>query len=311
MSREKGKVLVIDDSMVIQRLVDARLRPDGYQVMSCSRGKDGVEKAKSWRPDVILLDIEMPELNGYETLKLLKSDSACNMVPVIFITAQAKTEDKVRGLDMGAVDYVAKPFDPVELRARVRSAHNTKHLMDLLATKAQIDGLTGLKNRAYFNSRIVEELDRGKRYSAMVGMILLDVDKFKSINDTYGHSCGDYVLVEVAETLRTTARASDAVTRYGGEEFIVILPEQGLDKSIQAAERIRQAIADLRLVYNQVAVPVTASFGVASTEQLGYDSVHEMVECADRSLYAAKQNGRNRVCAWDGREPVSLAFAAV
>jgi diguanylate cyclase (GGDEF)-like protein len=294
--RDKKRVLIIDDSVVIQRLVQARLQADGFEVVTCGDGAEAVDLAKETAPDVILLDIDMPSVNGFDACRNLKEDAETSKIPIIFLTAQTKTEDKVRGLDIGAVDYVTKPFDPVELRARVRSAYRTKYLMDLLEKKAQIDGLTGLYNRAFFDARIKEEMERARRYENPLAIVLFDVDRFKMCNDTYGHSFGDVVLAEVADTARTVARSTDLVARYGGEEFVVIATEQDLEGARAVAERLREGVADLELTHNGARVPVTASFGVSSTVEIGYDDVQALVDAADRALYAAKEGGRNRVC---------------
>jgi two-component system cell cycle response regulator len=208
----------------------------------------------------------------------------------------------VKGLDLGAIDYVSKPFDPIELRARVRSAYRTKYLMDLLAEKAQVDGLTGLNNRAFFDARIVNEIERAKRYGASLALVLSDVDKFKSINDTYGHTFGDTVLSEVAEVVRSVARSTDVVARYGGEEFVVVLPEQDLLGAATFANRARQLIEALVLEHNGVPVKITSSFGVTSTAEIGYTEAQHLIDCADKALYAAKQGGRNRVYLWNGTD---------
>jgi diguanylate cyclase (GGDEF)-like protein len=294
-SREKRKVLIVDDSVVIQRLVQARMRGDGFEVICVNTGKDIVHLCQQTSPDVIILDIDMPEVTGFEACKMLKDDSTTSQIPVIFLSAKTSTDEKVKGLDLGAIDYVTKPFDPVELRARVRSAYRTKYLLELLEQKARVDGLTGLYNRAFFNDRIEEELDRARRYNGSVGLILFDVDRFKRVNDTYGHSFGDIVLAEVAETARFHARQSDVVARYGGEEFVIILPEQCSVNASQLAERIRIGIENLKLHHNGELVPVSASFGVASTVEFGYESSKELVDAADKMLYAAKEGGRNQV----------------
>ena len=294
--REKKRVLIIDDSVVIQRLVQARLRADGFEVATGNDGSEAIELAKNFQPDVILLDIDMPVMNGFDTCRALKDNSTTSSIPVIFLSSQTRTEDKVRGLDIGAIDYVTKPFDPVELRARVRSAYRTKYLLELLEQKAQIDGLTGLYNRAFFDARIKEEMERARRYRHTLALVMLDVDRFKRLNDTYGHSFGDVVLAEVAETARLIARQTDVVARYGGEEFIITLPEQNLEGAALLAERIREGIEELQLTHNGEKITVTASFGVASTAEIGYDSITELVNAADRMLYAAKEGGRNQVC---------------
>lgn len=294
--REKKRVLIIDDSVVIQRLVQARLRADGFEVATGNDGSEAIELAKNFQPDVILLDIDMPVMNGFDACRALKDNSTTSSVPVIFLSSQTRTEDKVRGLDIGAIDYVTKPFDPVELRARVRSAYRTKYLLELLEQKAQIDGLTGLYNRAFFDARIKEEMERARRYRHSLALVIFDVDRFKRLNDTYGHSFGDVVLAEVAETARLIARQTDVVARYGGEEFVITLPEQTLEGAAQLAERVREGIEELQLRHNGEKISVTASFGVASTIEVGYESIPELVNTADRMLYAAKESGRNRVC---------------
>jgi diguanylate cyclase (GGDEF)-like protein len=294
-SRDKRKVLIVDDSVVIQRLVQARMRSDGFDVACLTSAVDLVSQCQTLAPDVIILDIDMPDVTGFEACKALKDDSNTSQIPVIFLSAKTSTEEKVKGLDLGAVDYVTKPFDPVELRARVRSAYRTKYLLELLEQKARVDGLTGLYNRAFFNDRIEEELDRARRYNGTLAIVLFDVDRFKRINDTYGHSFGDIVLAEVAETARLHARQSDVVARYGGEEFVIILPEQSAQNASYLAERIRSAIEELHLVHNGERVVVTASFGVSSTAEIGYDTSKELVDAADKMLYAAKEGGRNQV----------------
>lgn len=300
MSRENRRVLVVDDSVVIQRLVQARLRNDGFEVVSCSNGKDGVEAARSAHPDVILLDVDMPGMNGYDTCKELKSDPTTSFIPIIFLTAHTRVDEKVKGLDLGAIDYVSKPFDPVELRARVRSAYRTKFLMDLLEEKAQIDGLTGLYNRAYFDARVQDEFERAKRNQHCLAIVITDVDRFKSVNDTYGHSFGDVVLGEVSESVRKLLTTTDMVARYGGEEFVAVLPEKSVLEAGTFANLARARIEGLDLEHNGVRVKITSSFGVATTDEVGYTSVKELVDCADKALYAAKQGGRNRVHLWNG-----------
>jgi two-component system, cell cycle response regulator len=294
-SRDKRKILIVDDSVVIQRLVQARMRSDGFEVVCLTSAQDLVAQCQTIVPDVIILDIDMPDVTGFEACKALKDDSTTSQIPIIFLSVKTGTEEKVRGLDLGAVDYVTKPFDPVELRARVRSAYRTKYLLELLEQKARVDGLTGLYNRAFFNDRIEEELDRARRYNGTLAIILFDVDRFKRVNDTYGHSFGDVVLAEVAETARFHARQSDVVARYGGEEFVIILPEQNAENASYLAERIRGAIEELHLVHNGERVPVTASFGVSSTAEIGYENSKDLVDAADKMLYAAKDGGRNQV----------------
>lgn len=305
MTRKRGKVLCVDDSLVIQRLIDLRLRAD-FDVVSAGSASAGLAKAREAHPDVILLDIDMPEVNGYDACRHFKEQGDIKHIPIIFISAQAKTEDKVRGLELGAVDFVTKPFDPVELKARVNAAHRTKVLLELLEQRAQTDGLTTLYNRAYFNERLAEELDHCRNNGGNFVVIMLDVDKFKSVNDTFGHSIGDLVLVEVADVLRGQMRPTDLVARYGGEEFVILMPKTTLLEGALGADTFRKAVAEVRVECNGQRVPVSASFGVASLEHFADQPPKDIVDAADRCLYSAKQNGRNCAYAWNGTEPIAV-----
>ncbi|QDU60981.1 Response regulator PleD [Planctomycetes bacterium Pan216] len=301
---------MVDDSVVIQRLVRSRLAADGFEVCTADDGKQALAVVASLKPDVILLDIDMPVLDGYEVCRRLKEESATRLIPVIFLTAQSHTEDKVRALDMGAVDYVTKPFDPIELRARVRSAFRTKYLLDLLEQKAQIDGLTGLYNRSYLERRLEQEFDRVQRYQSSMSCVMIDIDHFKEINDTYGHLFGDLVLNEVADAMRQQVRAVDLVARYGGEEFVVILPEQHLEGASTFSERLRRHVERMRFVHRKGEAKVTVSIGVASTNELFDPTPRSLLDLADQALYAAKTRGRNRVCYWDGHSHLDASHSS-
>lgn len=294
-----SRVLVVDDDPNILRLVEMRLRSDGFETLAVDSGENVLNHVRDYRPDVILLDVDMPGMDGFQVCELLKSDPQTMLVPVIFLTAKQTTANKVRGLELGAVDYISKPFDVVELQARVRSAARTKYLLDLLEQKAQIDGLTGLYSRGHFDKRIVEEIERGRRYCQPVSLIIVDVDHFKKINDEHGHFFGDRVLVKVAGVLREGARTSDLVARYGGEEFVLVLPNEELSEAAIVAERIRQNLESLQLMKGDVHVRVTASFGCACTANLPEATKESLVVAADKALYSAKEAGRNRVHCWD------------
>ncbi|HVT83374.1 MAG TPA: diguanylate cyclase, partial [Phycisphaerae bacterium] len=196
------------------------------------------------------------------------------------------------GLELGATDYITKPFDPAELKARIRATLRTKTLLDLLSRKAMIDGLTGLWNRTYLDARLSSELAASRRAGSPLACIMADVDRFKSINDTYGHSFGDEVLRAVAHAIGVNCRAEDVVCRYGGEEFSILLPNTNLEAAAEVAERLRRAVESLELVHNNARVPVTCSFGVAHPASHVPPSI---VELADQALYKAKHAGRNRV----------------
>jgi diguanylate cyclase (GGDEF)-like protein len=290
------RVLIIDDSDDIHALIRARLAADASQraieITSAPDGASGLECARNHPPDLILLDVDMPDLNGFEVCRQLKFDPRTRDVPIIFLTGAASTEQKILGLELGAVDYVTKPFDPAELRARVRSSLRTKYLMDLLARKAQIDGLTGLWNRQYFDRRLSDELSLAIRHARPLACLLADIDHFKSCNDRFGHSFGDEVIRRVAMCLAEAARAEDVVCRYGGEEFAIIAPSTDSVGAADLAERLRVAVAQLSFAVAGRTFAVTASVGVAATDCTSDLSI---VELADRAMYRAKSEGRNRV----------------
>jgi two-component system cell cycle response regulator len=301
-------VLAIDDLPEIHQLLEVRLRPDPLRIHHAFTAEEGLRKAVMLQPDLILLDVDMPEVSGLELCRRLKADPSTAMIPIIFLTGADEVETKVAGFDLGAVDYITKPFDPAELRARVRAALRTKRYQDLLAARAQIDGLTGLWNRAYLNQRIAEEVAAAQRYHRKLCVTLLDLDHFKTLNDRFGHPFGDQVLQAVGEALTASTRTTDAACRYGGEEFALILSETGLQGGMVAAERARAQIAVLEFRPKGQRLSITASVGVAATEQFEDPKqldVRALISSADQALYAAKHSGRDRVCVGPAPEPAA------
>jgi diguanylate cyclase (GGDEF)-like protein len=233
-------------------------------------------------------------MNGFELLTKLKEDNETQNIAVIFISATVEPMDRVRGLDMGAIDFITKPFDALELKARVRSALRTQYLVKMLEQRAQLDGLTGLWNRRYFDQRLEQEISEAKRHKRVLTLALCDVDRFKRLNDQFGHPFGDMVLEKVAQIL-SGGRTSDIVCRYGGEEFGLIFSSTNIERGREVTERLRVAIEEAAWPGNPDLV-VTASFGVCDTECLDGDLTPEaMLKAADMALYKAKQNGRNCV----------------
>ena len=287
-------VLAIDDSELIHRLLKTRLQGERLELHNATSSADGLKKAVALNPDVILLDIAMDGMNGFELLEKLKEDPRTRNIAVIFISATSEAMDRVKGLDMGAIDFISKPFDAFELKARVRSALRTQYLVKMLEQKAQLDGLTGLWNRRYFDQRMIQEISEAKRYSRSLSLVLCDIDRFKRLNDQFGHPFGDFVLERVAQIL-SGGRTSDIACRYGGEEFGLILSSTNIEQGHEVAERLRIAIESIVWPGKQDLV-VTASFGICDTESVGEETNPEaMLETADSALYKAKQNGRNRV----------------
>jgi diguanylate cyclase (GGDEF)-like protein len=286
------KVLVIDDSKTIQLTVRTFLKEEAVDIVCASTGEEGLRLATSDAPDVILLDVEMPAPNGFEVCRRLKEDATTARIPIIFLTGSSSTEQKVLGLDLGAVDYVTKPFEPAELSARVRASLRNKYMLDLLAQKAMIDGLTGMWNRAYLDQRLATELSLAHRHHRPFSMIMLDVDRFKSINDAHGHPFGDQVLRQVSRLVASGCRSEDIVCRYGGEEFAILAPMTSMDGAKTLAEHLRVAIHGEVLQHRGAALRISCSFGVA---ELDLDGRGSLVELADAALYRAKQSGRNCV----------------
>ncbi len=291
-----NRVLVIDDEQSIHKLIAARLRPEGIVVTGELDGVRGIARAITESVDLILLDVGLPNLDGFQVCRKLKEHPSTRNIPIIFLTGDSTMEAKIRGLDMGAVDYVTKPFEQAELRARVRAGLRTKRLQDILERQSFLDGLTGLWNRPYLDQRLESELNVAHRYGRPLGLMMTDIDHFKRVNDTHGHLFGDIVLQGVAEELRGYARRSDIVARYGGEEFAVLLTDTPLSAGTFVAERLRASVENRRFeVYDQL-VTVTASFGIACTENIvGEVTPEALIDAADRALFASKDAGRNCV----------------
>ena len=288
------RLLAIDDSELIHRLLQVRLQGERLELHGALSAQEGLQKARELMPEVILLDIELDTMDGFEVLAHLKSDPKTQDIAVIFISAVSDTMDRVRGLDLGAVDFIAKPFEVAELKARVRSALRMQHLVKMLEHRAQIDSLSGLWNRRYFDQRLQQEWSEARRHGRSLSLIMCDVDRFKRLNDQFGHPFGDQVIERVAQIL-SGGRGSDITCRYGGEEFGVILPSTAADRALEVAERHRVAI-ESHTWSGHDDVIVTSSFGVADLKSLPTDAgMEQLVQAADMALYRAKQSGRNRV----------------
>ncbi len=288
-------VLAIDDSLDVHRLLDVRLRPEGLIIHHALNASEGLAKAHDLRPDLILLDVDLPHVTGFEVCQRLKADPITANMPVIFLTGAAQVYTKVQGFDLGAVDYVTKPFDPAELRARVRAALRTKRYHDLLSARSHVDALTGVWNRSYFNQRFGEEIRAAARYGRTISLALMDIDHFKNLNDGFGHPFGDQVLTAVGEILNTHLRTTDAPCRYGGEEFALIMTETDEAGALATAERVRRQIEEVAFQPRGKHVRVTASFGVVTSTAFDRDnlSMELLVTAADDALYLAKAEGRN------------------
>jgi diguanylate cyclase (GGDEF)-like protein len=293
-----AKILIVDDSEDIHALLDQLLAAEDYLHFHAYDAEQGYWYAKRGEPDLILLDVSMPRGSGFELCRALKRDAQITTIPVIFLTARNDVIQKVEGLDCGAVDYITKPFEREELRARVRAGLRTKQLLDTLTADALIDSLTRLRNRRYFEQRLAEELAEVTRFGGVLSLLLLDIDHFKLCNDRFGHSFGDAVLRSVADVLQRATRSVDILCRIGGEEFAVIMPETEREGALLVSERIRAEIADAPLVHGEMEVALTISGGLATSPPAGeFDGLTSIAffQTADQALYLAKERGRNRI----------------
>jgi two-component system, cell cycle response regulator len=298
-STTAGKILVAEDSLVIRTVVCDQLEDEGYEIVQAVDGETALRMCAEERPDAILLDIEMPGLDGHQVLARLKADiDLCN-IPVVFLTGRTSTDEMVAGLRAGAHDYLKKPFEPAELIARVAGAVRIKRLQDELQIRndqldrlSRIDGLTGLFNRRHIDEQLQKELSTAVRFEQPLALLLLDIDHFKLVNDVEGHPAGDRVLQEFAARLLSAARVGDVVGRWGGEEFIVIAPQTDLDGAMRLGERIRASVADEPMDVGDRSISVTVSIGCV----VGFDAA-DLVDRADVALYRSKRDGRNRVTA--------------
>jgi diguanylate cyclase (GGDEF)-like protein len=299
MTRGERRVLVADDSMVVRALLRTQLLERGYTVKEAADGEQALDGARDFLPDVILLDIDMPRLNGFEVLGHLKEDESLREVPVVFITGRTTADDVVKGLDLGAHDYLRKPFEAAELAARVHAAMRIKHLQDdlrkvntELSRQAMTDGLTGLANRRALDDALERACSRSARHATNLCLMLVDVDHFKRINDDHGHQAGDEALVSLGDRLRERLRTEDLLGRWGGEEFMIIAPDTEAEGAAVLAEALRTCMETNPLMVRREEVPVTVSVGWTAWNG---DSPEDLVRRADKRLYAAKDAGRNRV----------------
>lgn len=291
-------ILLVDDVPANLDVLLEHLQGEGVRLLAATSGREAIALAQKSPPDLVLLDVMMPDMDGYEVLKRLKDHTATRDVPVIFVTAMSDSVDEARGLALGAVDYIAKPFVVPVLKARVKNHLELKRKSDLLAKLALVDGLTGVANRRQLESTLESEWSRCLRNGYPLSVIMIDVDHFKAYNDYYGHGQGDECLRSVAKALcGGSRRAGELLARYGGEEFVVVLPNSGTADAMQTAEALRQCVSKLQLPHGNAPVghSVSISLGVATVKPSKTTTVNGIMEMADAALYQAKQAGRNCV----------------
>lgn len=304
-------ILIIEDHPDQRDLLAIVLQREGYRVVTARNGVEAMEKLQKEHVQIALSDIMMPKMDGFELIKSIRNDSALKGIYMILITARIQEGDRVRGLDLGADDYITKPFSFSELLARVRVGSRVVQYQQNLEHQTHIDPLTGLFNRRAFERKIAEEFERAKRYNHPISVLLLDIDNFKNINDTYGHHGGDTALVKISETLRQRTRRSDFPARYGGEEFVLILPETDQDSAFQAASKIHEEIRLQTFGSSTRPFMLTVSIGLSSTGAKEYSDWRQMLEDADQAMYVAKNSGRDRVevCMAQGKNRLNQTSA--
>jgi diguanylate cyclase (GGDEF)-like protein len=247
------------------------------------------------KPNLVLSQLRLPTYNGLELVKRLKENPATSAIPVILYADFASPEERVRAFELGAADFVSRPFVAAELLARVRATLKAAHTLVMLERRAHLDGLTGLANRALLEEQLVREWDMCRRRGAALTMIISDLDRFKRVNDNYGHATGDEVLRQSARVLAHSARGTDLVARYGGEELVIVAPDCQLAAAINVAKRFRAGLHALRIPVNNGVLTVTASIGIASTSDMTQGSATGLLQLADQALYQAKDSGRDAI----------------
>ncbi|MEI6206449.1 MAG: diguanylate cyclase [Desulfuromonadales bacterium] len=308
-----NSVLIIDDSVTVREQIVRVLEACNLfsRYYEAEDGLEGFKKLLSSQVDIILCDLEMPRMDGFKFLSMLKSRDELKDLPVLILTGMNDRERKIKGLEQGANDYITKPFDPEELVARVKIHLKIKNLQDdlkhtneLLRELSNTDHLTGLFNRRYMMEALGKEVQRCIRKRGNLSFILLDIDHFKLVNDTYGHLQGDIVLREVSLLLQKELRSYDCAARYGGEEFVVILPDSSLKEAVFVAERVRLSVQGATFSDELAGLNLTVSLGVAHFPLEGVSSVDGFIKLADDALYRAKNKGRNRVEFHDTEERI-------
>lgn len=313
---ESTRILIVDDHEDNVELLKARLESWGYATDTAVDGEEALAKVEGNPPDLILLDVMMPKIDGIEVARRVKRSNTLPFIPIIMQTALDATENKVEGLEAGADDYITKPIDFAELKARLNSMLRIKRLQEELEERerqlleanerlrhmSQTDGLTGLDNRRNLEERIEEMFEHAKRLNEPFSCVMCDLDRFKSVNDTYGHQAGDMVLKEFAKILRHEVREIDRAGRYGGEEFMLLLPGTVLDAAVTFAERVRKQVEAHTFSFDGTSIQRTASFGVSAWPHPRISHCDGLVKAADEALYVAKETGRNRVVRFDSDE---------
>lgn len=295
-------VAVVDDDSSIRRLITLVLKRNGYEIIEAQTAREARELLTRNAWDLAVLDRRLPDEDGVELCRELKQIPEFRARYILMLTGEDEEEDKIEGFDLGADDYMTKPFQPRELSARIRSAKRIVDLQkELVASNERLsllsitDGLTRLYNHRHFQEELARMFEESLRYDRPLSLALIDIDFFKKVNDTWGHGAGDEVLKRVSSIFANQTRSADMAARYGGEEFAVIMPETDLEHAIQFAEGIRKTIEDTAIETEEATLRVTVSIGIACYPHTQVQTPRQLVESADRALYRAKRGGRNQV----------------
>ncbi len=291
----RQKILVVDDNAFNLKVLTDILDNAGYETYALQDSTQAVGFVENELPDIILLDLIMPVIDGFEVCKLLKANYFAKDIPIIIITARTDPESIKKALELGAFDYIKKPIEEIEVTARVKSALRFKNQLDQLKEMSLKDGLTGLYNHRTLIDLLKNELARHERVEQGLSFIMADIDHFKKVNDTYGHRSGDIVLKNVAELLKKSVRQGDIVGRYGGEEFSIVFINSTKEDALRACERMRTRIENHIFNLPEADIRITISLGLCYKEPHKTLTYQEIIEFADKALYEAKKNGRNQV----------------
>ncbi len=305
----KDRILVIEDEELDFQVLKDILQPEGFLVFHAKSGVEGLMMVEKISPDVLVLDLVLPDIDGFEVCRRVRQDERRLGMPVLFLSSSANLDNKLLGLQLGASDFLMKGCDPREIVFRIKNLLQHKRLFDEVFRQSVVDGLTHSYNRRFFQHRLIDEFERGRRYKRSFCCAIIDVDNFKEINDHYGHPVGDVVLKHVARSLRRNCRTTDIVCRYGGDEFGVLLPETSIEGAYVITERFREVIANKSISVGGEKFNITVSCGISSvnsgTRALDVD---ELVTQADVALYTSKRQGRNRTRVY-GVSPDALPAA--
>ena len=290
---KKVKILIAEDERISSKILEKHITGWGYDVLVVPDGKKAWQTFKKNEIGIALLDWMMPKMTGVELCRKIRNDKSGKYTYIILLTSKNKQKDINKGLTAGADEYLTKPFNPIELKARLKTGKRIIDLLEKLHKQAIYDGLTKVFNRREIMRILKEEFHRAQRTNQPLSIIMLDIDHFKKVNDTYGHPAGDEVLVEITSRIIKALRAYDKIGRYGGEEFIIILPHNSLKSVKKVAERMRKNISQKSIQTSAGPLKLYVSLGCTSTENIEANSAEMMIKISDKALYKAKNKGRN------------------